>query len=502
MCQQTLPFQPPSGSSPSLFASSAFGSHRVQAKEDLEELDQASAEARAFALSELPFPDHWTKLTLAGFDAGFTHVNVSPGAVPDEFVLRSEAYLQLFLLGTKTTIIIISTDWVEPNLRMKRFRYNYSIDGMSTSIEGLVDNRVLHTRVTDENGSTEQTEMLARPLYPGRAFFLYPVLNGLGIGKLYSYLTYDVETREIKTVQQKVEAYDTSDGIEGRAFKIASNVAGSPSQLWIDDQGRLQREVSMKGMFLSRRLEPTEARETLVKAAFNQTPFYSDFVTVPGDSSIEAASALRINIAGLGNTWDLPSDHVQRCWREEDLYACQITSVPAELSTVSLEEVETQALFASASITSADPVVQEIADEMAERSDASGLTLIESLCDWIARRVRRGTDPVDKATQTLGSNRKSGPLGRTYLYASMARSLGIPTRIANGLVYSAGDGAFIYHSWAESWVDGIWHRVDPAFGGLSVDATHIKLLPGDTLGELTALSDLIGRIRIDVLAHD
>ena len=94
-------------------------------------------------------------------------------------------------------------------------------------------------------------------------------------------------------MQQKVEAYDTSAQIEGRAFKIASNVAGSSSQIWIDAQGRLQLEVSMKGMFLSQRLEPTEARETLVKAAFNQTPFYSDFVTVPGDSSIEAASALR-----------------------------------------------------------------------------------------------------------------------------------------------------------------------------------------------------------------
>ena len=54
----------------------------LHAKEDFEELDQAPVEARAFALSELPFPDHWTKLTLAGFDAGFTHVNVSPGRVP------------------------------------------------------------------------------------------------------------------------------------------------------------------------------------------------------------------------------------------------------------------------------------------------------------------------------------------------------------------------------------------------------------------------------------
>ena len=498
---RNFPATPPAIFTAAVVLLSAWGAP-LQSKEDFQEAEQTPVQTARYALSELPFPDHWTKLTLTGFDTGFTHVNLFPGTEPDEFVLRSEAYLQLFLLGTKTTITIISTDWVEPTLRLKRFRYDYSIDGVKSSIDGLVEERVLHTRISDDSGITEHTEVLPRPLYPGRAFFLYPILQGLGIGKFYSYLTYDAETREIKTVRQKVEAYDTSSQIEGGAFKISSNVSGSTSHIWIDEQGRAQLEVSMKGMFLSQRIEPSEARELLVKAAFNQTPFYSDFTTIPVDPSIEEARVLRIDMAGFGSTWDLPSDDVQRCWREGDMHACQITSVPAEVSMVALAQVESQALFASASIASDDPVVQTIADEIAQDSDASGLALIESLCEWIARRVRRGTEPVQRASQVLGSNRKSGPLGRTYLYASLARSLGIPTRIANGLVYSRDDDGFIYHSWAESWVGGVWHRVDPAFGGLSVDATHIKLVEGDTLAELTRLSDIIGRIRIDVLAHD
>ena len=461
--------------------------------------------APRYSLGGLPFPDHWTKLTLAGADAGFTHVNVLPGDLPGEFVLRSEAYLQLFLLGTKTTFIITSTDWVEPNLRLKRFAYDYSIDGVKTAVDGTVNDRVLHAVITDESGTTEQTLSLQRPVYPSRAFFLYPVLNGLEVGKSFSYLTYDGETREVKTVVQRIDAYGTSDHIEGRAYKVLSNVSGSTSSIWIDEQGRPVLEVSMKGIFLSKRLEPDEARKLLVRAAFNHTPFYSDYTTIRTEQPIEAArnvAALRIDLSGLGEAWELPSGDAQRCWREDAVYACQIVSDPASTATVPFENVEIEALFPSISITSEDPAVREIAADIAQQSTGEVLSLIDSVNEWIAKRVRHGADPVTNAAEVLGANAKSGPLGRTYLYASLARSLGIPTRIVNGLVYSEEDQGFIYHSWAESWVDDIWYRVDPAFGGLSVDATHIKLIHGDTLEEINVLSDVIGRVKVKVLAYD
>lgn len=457
------------------------------------------------SLAELPFPDHWSKLTLNGGDAGFTHINVLAGDTPDEFILRSEAYLQLFLFGTKTTIIITSTDWVAPNLQLKRFKYDYLVDGVKTSVEGTVTEQVLRASMTDDNGTSEQVLPLQRPLYPSRAASLYPVLNGLEKGKSYSYLTYDGETHEVKTVLQRVEAYGRSDKIEGRAYKVMSNVSGSTSSIWIDEQGRALLEVSMKGIFLANRLDPAQAREALVGAAFNQQPFYSDYTTVLSDQVIQGASkvsALRIDISGFGDEWVLPSGDAQRCWREASIHSCQIVSNPKTRATVPFESVEIEAMFPSVSITSEDEVVQETARDIVKDVGEDVLTQIDSLTRWIASRVRRGTDPAQSGAQMLGGNRKSGPLGRTYLYASLARALGIPTRIANGLVYSEEDQGFIYHGWAESWVDGLWYRVDPAFGGLSVDATHIKLMHGDTLAEIQALSDVIGRVSVRVLAYD
>jgi hypothetical protein len=86
------------------------------------------------------------------------------------------------------------------------------------------------------------------------------------------------------------------------------------------------------------------------------------------------------------------------------------------------------------------------------------------------------------------------------LLAALGRAAGIPTKVANGLVYSAdrfeGVGnVFIPHSWVLAWVDGAWRSYDAALP-TGFDATHIALLIGDgdarsiaASGQLVSLLD-------------
>lgn len=72
----------------------------------------------------------------------------------------------------------------------------------------------------------------------------------------------------------------------------------------------------------------------------------------------------------------------------------------------------------------------------------------------------------------------------TALFVSLARAAGIPTRIAAGVVYSdrVGEyGAFYYHAWPEVRLGGPteWVPVDPTFGQVPADATHVKIVEGD-----------------------
>lgn len=65
------------------------------------------------------------------------------------------------------------------------------------------------------------------------------------------------------------------------------------------------------------------------------------------------------------------------------------------------------------------------------------------------------------------------------LYAALARSLSISTRIATGLVYTGTK--WQRHGWTESFVGGIWIPIDPTFGEIgTMNALHVKLYAAPT----------------------
>ena len=89
----------------------------------------------------------------------------------------------------------------------------------------------------------------------------------------------------------------------------------------------------------------------------------------------------------------------------------------------------------------------------------------------------------------------------TTLYTALARSVGLPTRLAAGIVYSESifaDGAFYYHAWPEVWLGDRWFAVDPTFGQSPADATHLKLVEGE-LDKQAELMGVIGRLRLSVV---
>ena len=89
----------------------------------------------------------------------------------------------------------------------------------------------------------------------------------------------------------------------------------------------------------------------------------------------------------------------------------------------------------------------------------------------------------------------------TTLFTAMARAVGIPTKMAAGIVYSEAifdDGAFYYHAWPEVWLGEGWVPVDPTFGQFPADATHVKLVEGE-LDQQTELLGVIGRLALEVV---
>lgn len=122
----------------------------------------------------------------------------------------------------------------------------------------------------------------------------------------------------------------------------------------------------------------------------------------------------------------------------------------------------------------------------------------------VANRIRDWVHSVMTPDYTIGvprscvdvMKRRRG-VCRDYatLFASLARSAGIPTRLVGGIVYDRN--RFFYHAWAECWV-GQWVAFDPTRPAEYVDATHVKFAHGDVT-DMYGIVGVVGRLKIRVV---
>src|SRR5262249_17946249 len=137
---------------------------------------------------------------------------------------------------------------------------------------------------------------------------------------------------------------------------------------------------------------------------------------------------------------------------------------------------------AAAQYLAAEPFIESDAPEIRREAETAirGVEGDRARAERLTRYVNALLDK--KPTGSLPSARedlrtKVGDCNEhTALYVAMARALGIPARIAVGLVFI--HGAFYYHAWPEAYVDrtengGLWLPVDPTLNQFPADATHV-----------------------------
>ncbi len=139
-------------------------------------------------------------------------------------------------------------------------------------------------------------------------------------------------------------------------------------------------------------------------------------------------------------------------------------------------------------------VARSIIGDTLKAEDAAAL-----INAWVHERLKKvPVMGVPSALDVLASG-QGDCNEHTTLFTALARAVGIPTRMAAGVVYSeeiGGGPAFYYHAWPEVYL-GEWVPLDPTFGQFPADATHIKLVEGDLEDQLSMLR-VVGNLQIDV----
>jgi len=182
----------------------------------------------------------------------------------------------------------------------------------------------------------------------------------------------------------------------------------------------------------------------------------------------------------------------------------ELPELPVSVLTTELKPSDERPLYLRATptlpVTHLD--IRNQATEIVEGAK-NRLEAVQRINDWVFTKVAKEPSVgVPNGLEVLYSKR--GDCNEhTALFVSLARAVGIPTRIAAGVVFServGPVGQFYYHAWPEVQLGGPadWVPVDPTFGQLPADATHIKLVEGD-LDRQVEILGMIGRLELELI---
>ncbi|HEX5876680.1 MAG TPA: transglutaminase domain-containing protein [Pyrinomonadaceae bacterium] len=103
-------------------------------------------------------------------------------------------------------------------------------------------------------------------------------------------------------------------------------------------------------------------------------------------------------------------------------------------------------------------------------NDKDAWSVARKLADWTYQNLEWKLVTSAGAATTLAT-READCTEFSQLFIAMARSLGLPARMVEGIAYSGS--SFGGHAWVEVWI-GKWVELDPTWGTHFVDATHIR----------------------------
>ena len=447
----------------------------------------------------------WRGVYYRGEKIGFT---VSQTVEKDEgFELEEDGRLQMSLLGATTAATIRTTAHVDKAFTLRAFEFSLDPGTGPIEVRGRVDGRRLSLDVTTPSGTRSEVRELEEP--PALSLNISRRLanGGLKTGAKYQWTVFDPATLRNSTVNVEVGRRELVRGAGAAplpAFRVEMEFAGLKTSSWVTDTGEVVREESPLGLITVR--ESADSARAMAVSRRMQVDLLQTAAVAPRmKTPIPESRDVRLMRIRLGGA---------------DFSATDLDGGAQHFANGVLELRDPQGLVAeradpdTARYLAAEMFIESDAPEIiAEASKAvQGVAGTRARAERLTRYVNQLLDK--KPTVSLPSARevlrtKVGDCNEhTALYVAMARALGIPARIAVGLVYI--HGAFYYHAWPEVYISeglraegsgrglGLWLPVDPTLNQFPADATHLRLARGG-LDKQTVILPMMGRLTMDVL---
>jgi hypothetical protein len=447
-------------------------------------------------LAAPPLGERWFSVNLSGERVGFAHLNVTETA--DGYRFDSEGSVKLSVMGFSREATTRESYLVGRDLAIRSFSAESRIDGNPMSLNGEVTPKGIKVAVESGGGKKERTLKLKGAVYPPPALNLFPLLQGTAAGKSYKVAILDVESVKVKQVKVEVIAAETLPPSTA-ALHLRNNLYPMvDNDIWVDLKGNSIKESVRDNLVVTLAEDEASAKTYLADAALAKSDLVLDFSLVKVTPPLERPAQLKkltVELSGVPQGFRLLQGKTQQATRLPD-GKVRFSTPNAAFEPPAGEQGTASDLEATPRIPSDSPEILAQKNQIVG-TEKDPARVARLLVDWVAKEIKGSVTDSQSPLETLKSRAGNGQT-HARLYAALARGAAIPTRFVSGLVYSAGQG-FLYHSWAESYLNGTWVALDPTFGELPANVTHLKLVEGDSPEDMGLLAGVIGRLQAKVV---
>jgi hypothetical protein len=409
--------------------------------------------------------------------------------------------------------------------------FDTQVDSRSASVHtgGRADgdSAIVFVKFTGTQPTDSQRVSVHGPVVPPA---LVPIVIALGeppkVGRKYSVPTFDPATMRATVPAFAIEAeslfmlvdsatfdQDKGEWVGARtdsvpAWRVRAPDAPHAFAGWIDAQGRVVQTELPGGITLKR---------TALQLAFENWRIARDRATAAnagtGDilertaiaAGVKPGRTKRLSMTvqlGAPNLTGYDLDGGRQHFSGDTLTVVRERDASIGASVPGMEAFQAKEFRARfRSELGEEPLLQVHNHEVVELAirivgdERTPRLMVQKVSGWVFDSLAKTvTSGVPNALAVLHS-RRGDCNEHAQLFVALVRALGIPARVASGLLYL--NGKFYYSAWAEVWL-GAWVAADPTFGQFPADAAHLRLVVGG-LSRQSELLQLMGNLKIKVL---
>jgi len=410
-----------------------------------------------------------------------------------QLTLAQDAYLLLNILKERHPVRMRAKARLAPDYLLKEFEIHFESPFYRMDATGEVTGETVHFVIDTGKERIVDSVRLTSPPFIATNRRAYLLAAGLKEGDKLKVPYFDPISLAGQDAVVQYKGLD-KQVIQGRVHNLhrfVESYGGIWVNSWLNDEGMVVKEESPAGfVFIAepefRATEISNRGEELLSTV--SVPLQGAMPDLKGRETLR----LRLRLPEGGAFPVLASDRQQL---QGDILTVTREALPAPGSEVCPERGAE--LAATPYIQVDSPKIRAMAKELTAGA-ATPLAKVQALAAWVYHHLeKRPVLGIPDAVTTL-ANRKGDCNEHAALFAALARSAGIPTRVVAGVTFNAG--AFYYHAWNEVCLDGRWLSLDTTKNELPADLTHIKFVQGE-IGEQMKIGGLLGKLGIAIVSE-